>query len=174
MALKKEQKTNLIKEFSQLLKDSASVVFVTFKNIGVNDTNSLRRKLKDQSVGYRVVKKTLLGRALAELAPTGETPALTGEVALAYLPPARAGGAQAGGHDSLAPAREIQGLIKEHKDKLSILGGIFEGVFKNSTEMIELALIPSREVLLSRLLYLFNSPMQRLAIAISEVAKTKN
>jgi len=169
MALKKEQKTNLIKEFSQILKDSASVVFVAFRGIGVNDTNSLRRKLKDKNVGYRVVKKTLLGRALNELALTGETPALTGEVVMVYP---TVGGVD--GCDSLTPAREIQGLIKEHKDKLSILGGIFGGVFKNSTEMIELALIPSREVLLSRLLYLFNSPMQRLAIAVSEVAKTRN
>lgn len=161
MALKKSEKASLIKKFGDIVKKSASVVFVSFRGLSVNDTNAMRRKLREQNIGYRVVKKTLLGRALDELAPAGETLALSGEVAMAY------------GTDNLAPAREVYGSVKEYRDKLSILGGIFEGVFKNAAEMTELAMIPPREILLGRLLYLLNSPIQRMAIAVSEVAKGK-
>ncbi len=56
---------------------------------------------------------------------------------------------------------------------LNILGGIFEGKFVDSTYMMELATIPSREVLLSKIAFLLKSPMQRLAIAVNEVSKKK-
>lgn len=57
---------------------------------------------------------------------------------------------------------------------LSILGGIFEGKFVSGEKMMEIATIPSREVLLSKIAFLLKSPMQRLAIAVNEVAKTKS
>ena len=57
---------------------------------------------------------------------------------------------------------------------LNILGGIFDGKFVGSAFMMELATLPTKEVLLSKLAFLFKSPMQRLAIAVNEVAKKKN
>ena len=56
---------------------------------------------------------------------------------------------------------------------LSILGGIFQGKFVDGAYMTELATIPSREVLLSKIAFLLKSPMQRLAIAVNEVSKKK-
>ena len=92
----------------------------------------------------------------------GTMPELTGEVAIAY------------GVDEMAPAREVYEFQKKFDKKLSILGGIFEGKFKNQEEMVAIATIPSRDVLLSKIAFLLKSPIQRLAIAVSEVAKTKN
>ena len=56
---------------------------------------------------------------------------------------------------------------------LNILGGIFSGKFVNGAFMTEIATIPGKEVLLSKLAFLFKSPMQRLALALSEVGKKK-
>ncbi len=106
-------------------------------------------------------KKSLLKRALDARGYTGEIPELPGEIAVAY------------GTDSIAPAREVFGFQKTHKENVSIVGGIFEGMYKDQASMLSLATIPSREVLLSQIAFLLKSPIQRLAIAVSEVAKNK-
>nr|MBP7967239.1 50S ribosomal protein L10 [Candidatus Woesebacteria bacterium] len=116
--------------------------------------------LRDKGVNYRVSRKTLLKRALAGKAE-GEIPELAGEVAIAYS------------SDEIASPREVYNFQKTHKGILSIVGGIFNGKFANADYMMELATIPSKEVLLSKLAFLFKSPMQRVAIAINEVSKKK-
>ncbi len=161
--LKKSKKEEIIKGLEKIAKGAKSLVFVNFHGLNVADETVLRRDLREKGVGYRVSRKTLLRRALEGKAE-GEIPELNGEVAIAYS------------EDSIAPAREIFNFQKTHKGKgllLSILGGIFEGKFKDGAYMNELATIPGKEVLLSKLAFLFKSSMQRLAVGISEVAKRK-
>jgi large subunit ribosomal protein L10 len=158
--LTKSKKEEIVKDLEKAIQDSKSVVFVNFHGLNANNETAFRSDLRKGGVGYRVSRKTLLSRALAGKA-TGEVPALPGEVAIAYST------------DDIAPAREVYNFGKSHGDVLSILGGIFEGKFVDGPYMTELATIPSREVLLSKLAFLLKSPMQRLAIAVSEVAKKK-
>ena len=150
----------MIKELEEAVQSSQSVVFVNFHGLNVADETVLRRELRDKSVGYKVSRKTLLKRALVGKAK-GEVPELDGEVAIAYS------------GDAIASAREIYNFQKTHKGLLNILGGIFEGKFVSGAFMIGLASIPGKEVLLSKLAFLFKSPMQRLALAMNEVAKKK-
>jgi len=158
--LLKSKKEEMIKELEGAIKNSESLVFVNFHGLKVSDETVLRRNLRDQGVGYKVGRKTLLKRALAGKA-TGEIPELHGEVAIVYS------------KDAIASPREVYNFQKTHKGILSILGGIFEGKFVNGSYMMEIATIPGREVLLSKIAFLLKSPMQRLAIAVNEVAKKK-
>ncbi|MEK7128204.1 MAG: 50S ribosomal protein L10 [Patescibacteria group bacterium] len=159
--LLKSKKEKIIKDTEKLVQDSKSVVFVNFHGLKVSDETKLRRELRSVGVGYKVGRKTLLARALAGKA-AGEVPKLDGEVALAFS------------KDEMAPAREIYNFGKAHKGVLlSILGGIFEGKFVGKEMMMELATIPTREVLLSKIAFLLKSPMQRLAVAVNEVGKKK-
>jgi len=158
--LLKSKKEEMIKELEGAIKNSKSLVFVNFHGLKVSDETVLRRNLRNQGVSYKVGRKTLLKRALLGKA-TGEIPELAGEVAIAYS------------KDAIASPREVYNFQKTHKGILSILGGIFEGKFVNGSYMMELATIPSREVLLSRIAFLLKSPMQRLALAVNEVAKGK-
>jgi large subunit ribosomal protein L10 len=158
--LLKSRKKELIKDLEKIAKDSSSVVFVNFHGLKVADETVLRRNLRDQEIGYKVSRKTLLKRALDKKAE-GEIPELSGEVAMVYS------------KDELSSAREIYNFQKTHKNMLNILGGIFEGKFVGSEKMIEIGMIPSREVLLSKIAFLLKSPIQRLAIAVNEVAKSK-
>mgnify|MGYP001591449772 CR=1 FL=1 len=158
--LQKSKKEEIVKGLEKIAKDSASIVFVNFHGMNVSNETTLRRDLRDKGVGYRVSRKTLLQKALAGKAD-GEMPALGGEVAIAYSP------------DQIAGAREIYNFQKTHGGILDILGGIFEGKFINAEKMMEIATIPSREVLLSKLAFLLSSPMQRLAIAVNEVSKSR-
>jgi large subunit ribosomal protein L10 len=158
--LLKSKKEEMVKDMEKVIKASESVVFVNFHGLKVHDETILRRELRREGVGYKIGRKTLLARALKGKA-TGELPELPGEVAIAYS------------KDQIAPPREIYNFGKTHKGLLAILGGIFEGKFVDAEKMTEIATIPSREVLLSKIAYLLKSPIQRLAIAVNEVAKSK-
>lgn len=156
--LTRSKKEEIVNEMKDILDNSSSVVFVNFHGINVEKETRLRSGLRDKEIGYKVLRKTLLSRALEGKAK-GSIPVLDGEVAVAYS------------QDPLSSAREVYEFQKENKGSLKILGGIFEGGFVNGEYMTEIATIPSKEVLLSKLAFLFKSPMQRLAIATSEVAK---
>jgi large subunit ribosomal protein L10 len=170
--LLKSRKEEMVRELEGAIKESASLVFVNFHGMKVSDETVLRRNLRDQGVGYKVSRKTLLARALKGKAE-GEVPELGGEVAIAYSKPARNAAHNVAGGDETAPAREVYNFQKTHKGMLNILGGIFGGKFMDGAYMIELAMIPSKEVLIGKLAFLFKSPVQRFAVALSEVAKKK-
>ena len=162
MAINKQKKVELVSELTDMVKGATSMVFVSFKGLTVNQTIVLRKKLHTDNIGYRVAKKTLLKRALEANSITGTFPEeVVAELAVVY------------GADALAPAREVFEFTKTYKGKLEILGGVYNGAFMNKAEMLEIATIPSREVLLSKIAFLLQSPMQRLAIAVNEVSKTK-
>ncbi len=161
MARTKANKENVVADIESRIKDAASVVFVQFNKLRVGDANTLRRKLQSENTGYIVAKKTLIKRALAPKGFKGEMPALDGEIALAY------------NVDPIAAARGIHEFSREHKDEIKIVGGVYDGGFIDGAKMMEIATIPSREVLLSQIAYLLKSPIQSLAIAVNEVAKSK-
>lgn len=158
--LQKSKKEEIIKDLEKAAAGAKSVVFVNFHGMNVSDETALRQGLRAQGVGYRVARKTLLRKAFTGKAE-GEIPELPGEVAIAYS------------EDPTAPAREVYNFSKSHQNILNILGGVFDGKFASGAYMTELATIPSREVLLSKIAFLLKSPMQRLAIAVNEVAKKK-
>lgn len=158
--LQKSRKEEMIKDLEGAVKGSESLVFVNFHGLKVSDETKLRRSLRDQGVNYKVSRKTLLKRALKGKA-VGEIPELDGEVAIAYS------------KDQTASAREIYNFQKTHKGILNILGGIFEGKFLGKEKMMEIAMIPSREVLYAQFVNLINSPIQRFAMVINEIANHK-
>ena len=161
MAITKEKKKEIVEKLKNILAKSKSVVFVNFHGLKVSEITDIRRKLREENNGYFVAKKTLVKRVLEESKVPGDTPSLDGELALVY------------GEDSISPAREIYSFQKKFKENLQILGGIFEGKFKNMEEMTELAKIPSMDALRGMFLNVIHSPIQGLAIALSEIAKKK-
>lgn len=161
MALSKDKKSELIKKYGETLKKAKTLVYVEFKGLNVGNTELLRKQLFNEGISYNVVKKTLWDRAVAERDVSGEKPLIETEMAVIA------------GEDLLAPAKIANDFAKEHKGSFAILGGIFDGAFKDQMAMMAIATIPSREVLLSQIAFLFKSPMQRLAIGLNEVAKQK-
>ena len=161
MPITKAKKQQVVEDLAKKLQKDDTIVFVSFKGIDANTQVSMRKTFKAEGVGYSVAKKTLLKRVLTDKGFAGDLPELPGEIAVAYS------------SDLLAPAREAYNLQKQFKGALSIVGGVFGGNFKGKDEMLAIATIPSRETLLSQIAFLLRSPMQRLAIAVNEVAKTK-
>ena len=161
MALTRAKKAELIASYTEALKGAKSAVYVKFKGLSVADTSTLRGQLFGENTHYTVVKKTLWKRATDATGVKGDAPVTGEELAVVW------------GGDLLTPARLSYEFSKLHKGTFGILGGIFDGSFKNQAEMLSIATIPPREVLLSQLAYLLKSPLQRLAIGLNEVAKKK-
>lgn len=162
MALLKAKKAELIASYTDAIKGAKSAVYVKFKGLSVGETSTLRGQLFSEDTHYTVVKKTLWKRATDANKIQGEAPVTGEELAVIY------------GSDLLIPARMSYEFSKTHKDTFTILGGIFDGEFKSQKEMLSIATIPSREVLLSQLAYLLKSPMTRLAVGLQEVALKKS
>lgn len=161
MPITLNRKKELATELEDVFKKSNSVVFVNFEKLTVQDSNQLRRRLQTENVGYKVSKKTLIKRALTANNIEGDLPDMPGQIAIAF------------GEDLLSPAREVYGFQKEHKENISIIGGVFEGKFKNKEEMLSIATIPPLQVLRGMFVNLINSPIQRLVVGLDQIRSKK-
>ena len=165
MAKTKAQKKEITDKLEGTFKTAASTVFVHFNKVTVAEESTMRRDLRKADIGYTVAKKTLIRRALAALGHDEASLPMEGEIAVAYN--------NAADGDASGPARLIHGFATKLKDKLVIAGGIFEGKLRDAKAMQEIATIPSMDVLRGMFANVINSPRQRFAIALSEVAKKK-
>ena len=163
MAISKDKKRDILATLTDALTEATSIAFVGFNKLTVADASKLRRELKNAGVRYYVAKKTLLKLALTRQSYKGEMPELPGEVAIAWT-----------GGDITAPARGVYTFGKKLKGALTLLGGVFEGAFLDMQKMTAIATIPPMQVLRGMFANIISSPLQRFAIALSEVAKTKN
>lgn len=161
MAKTKLQKKEMLDALSEVAKTAGSAVFVSFDRLSVGDETELRKSLRDTGTSYQVVKKTLLNKAFSEAGLQGEMPGIEGTVALAW------------GTDLTAPAREVYEFTKTHKDQVAIKGGLFDGKIMSQVEMMEIATIPPTEQLRGMFVNIINSPIQRFAIALGQIAEKK-
>lgn len=161
MAITREKKQEIVAEIKDILKGSKSVVFANFHKLPVSESTAIRKELRSKDVNFTVTKKTLAKRAMNENSITGEMPQLDGELALVYSA------------DLLAPAREIFDFQKKLEGRVSILGGIFDGLYKNKAEMEMIAMIPSQKTLYAQFVNIINSPIQGLVLALNAIAEKK-
>ena len=162
MAITKEKKKEIIAGLEKIIAKSKSVVFVNFHKLLVKDASVIRRSLRGENISYVVAKKSLFRRVLDGAGIKGNAPVLNGELSIAF------------GDDMLAPAREIYKFQKKLDGKVSIFGGIFDGEYKSKEEMISIASIPPLDVLRGMFVNIISSPIQRLVVALGQVAEKKN
>jgi len=160
VAITKEKKQTILAKLDEIKSTSDSIVFVNFTELSGNNTVDMRAKLREEGVGYFVAKKTLIKRAFDGIFE-GEMPVLDGEIAVAYST------------DAIAPAQNIKEFAGKFKDQLTIVGGVFQGVYKDKEEMTEIASIPPLPVLRGMFVNVINSPIQGLAIVTNAIAEKK-
>jgi large subunit ribosomal protein L10 len=161
MAITKEKKGEIIAKVKNIVDSSKSVVFVNFHKLPVSESTIVRKELRSKDVQFTVAKKTLTKRVLNDAKISGDMPQLDGELALVYSA------------DLLAPAREIYEFQKRFDGKVSILGGVFDGVFKSKVEMEAIASIPSQKTLYAQFVNIINSPIQGFVLALNAIAEKK-
>lgn len=161
MAISRAKKEEIVDKLKIALKSAKSLVFVNFRGLNVTDATAMRQSLKKEGVSYAVTKKSLTKRVLDGEKFEGKVPDLTGELAMAWS------------EDLIAPARGVYGFQKKFPEGLKILGGVFEGRYMTKSEMEGIATIPTTQVLRGMFVNIINSPIQRFAIALNEIAKSK-
>jgi len=162
MARTKAEKKEIIEKLNTIIDGAKSMVFVNVHGLRVADTTVMRRKLRDEKVGFFVAKKTLTALALDSKKFEGTMPALVGEFGLAYSV------------DLIAPARGVYEFQKKFKDQVNIVGGVFEGKYMTKEEMLNIATIPPLQTLYGMFANVINSPIQGFVMALSEIGKKKN
>jgi|SRR3989344_5019524 len=163
MAITKDKKRDILAKVGEALAEATSVAFVSFSKLTVMDASAMRRALKQEGVRYFVAKKTLMRRALIERGYTGEMPSLPGEVALAWTT----------GEDTTVPSRSIYTFGKKLKGAVTLVGGVFEGAFRDAEQITAIATIPPLLVLRGMFVNVINSPIQGLVIALDKIREAK-
>ncbi len=160
MAITKAKKEEILTKLDELKQHAESIVFVHFNKLSGADTTAMRKAMREVGVDYLVAKKTLIARAFADTFE-GTMPALEGEIAVAYSA------------DAIAPAQNVKEWSGKFKDSISIVGGVFQGVYKDQAEMTEIASIPALPVLRGMFVNVINSPIQGMAIVLNAIAEKK-
>ena len=156
---KVELKQPIVQEIADSIKDAQSVVVVDYRGLTVAEDTQLRKALREAGVTYKVYKNTLVKRAIEGTAFESLTDSLEGTNAFAISTT-----------DATAPARELAKFAKTAK-ALEIKAGVVEGNFYDEAGMKAIAEVPSREVLLSRLLGSMQSPVTNLARVLNQIAE---
>lgn len=154
-----ELKKPVVEEISANIKDAQSVVLVDYRGLTVEQDTQLRKNLREAGVGYKVYKNTMMNFAFKGTEFEGLAPYLEGPSAMAYSDT-----------DATAPARVLAEFAKK-ADKLQIKAGVVEGTVYDAAGMAKIADIPSREVLLGRLLGSMQSPIANLARVLNQIAE---
>ena len=158
---KVELKQPIVQEISEQIKDAQSVVVVDYRGLTVAEDTQLRKQLREAGVAYKVYKNTLVNFAIkgTEFEPLSQH--LEGPSAIAISKT-----------DATAPARIVANFAKK-AEKLEIKAGVVEGNYYDAKGMAAIANVPSREVLLGKLLGSIQSPITNFARVINQIAESK-
>lgn len=152
-----EKKQAAVNEFAETLKTAVSGVLVEYTGITVEDDTALRAALRKAGVDYRVQKNTLTLLACKEAGYGDMEQYLTGMTAFAVSQ-----------NDAVAPAK----VLKEYADKIEsfkIKAGFIDGAVVDQKTVLELAEIPSKEILVGKVLGSIQGPLYGLAYALQAI-----
>lgn len=147
----REKKAQLIDSLQQVFSQCSIGVLTDYRGLSAAAMTDLRRRLRESGVEYKVVKNTL-ARFAAERAGKGELVSFfEGPIAIAF-----------GYGDITEPARILTGYIETSKVSMSIKGGFLPNRLLTSEDVTTLSALPSREILLARVVGGVQSPISAL------------
>lgn len=148
MAKSRQRKESEVQEFVEGLKGAKATVFADISALKVVDVSAFRRSAKGESISISTAKKTLLRRALKDAGIDGvDVDALKGSVSMLF-----------GTGDEIAPAKALDALRKNH-ESVKVLGGLLEGKWMTSQQVVALAKLPSKQQLIGQLVNVMASPL---------------
>ena len=151
MPITKQEKDELLQLLKEKMSSAQIVILADYKGINVDEITKLRRRMRETGNEFRIAKNTIIKIAAKELNLEGADPYLQGPTSLAIGP-----------EDPAAPAKVIYDFIKEFK-KMEVKAAFLEGQLIDAEQVKALANLPSREVLLGKVLGGMQSPMYGFA-----------
>jgi large subunit ribosomal protein L10 len=156
----KEQKQKDLDALAEQFKQANAAMLVSFKNMTVAKDQELRRQLREAGISYEVVKNTLARKAAAGTALEPVVDQFKGVTAVALSTT-----------DPVALSKAISKFAKANAEIFTFKVGLVEGKVVELAQVEAIASLPSREELLSKVLYLINAQAQRLATVINAVPR---
>ena len=156
---KVELKQPVVQEISERIQGAQSVVLVDHRGLTVERDTQLRRVLREAGVTYKVYRNTMMNFAFKGTELEGLSRYLEGPSAMAVSTT-----------DATAPARILANFAKT-ADKLEIKGGVVEGTVYDAAGIANIASIPSRDELISKLLGSLQSPITNFARVMNQLAE---
>ena len=156
---KVELKKPIVEEISANIADAQGVVLVNYSGLTVAQDTQLRKELREAGVVYKVYKNTRINFAIKDTEFSDLAQHLEGPTAIAVCK-----------DDATAAARVLVNFAKG-AEALEVKGGVVDGVYYDADGVKQIASIPSREVLLSKLLGSMQSPITNFARVIKQIAE---
>ena len=152
----REKKTGIVKELEEKLARSSIIVTTSYQGIKAKDISALRIALDDPDIEYQVVKNNLI-RIAAQRAGKEDVMSIVDGPTAVIL----------GYDDVVKTARLINQYIRSSGLAIAVKGALLSGRTLNASEVMALANLPSREVLISQVVGMLKAPMRGLHNAVS-------
>ncbi|OGI43838.1 MAG: 50S ribosomal protein L10 [Candidatus Muproteobacteria bacterium RBG_16_64_11] len=156
MSLNLEQKQAIVAEVSEVLAGAQAAIVAEYRGLTVAQMTALRRNARKSDIYVRVVKNTLVRRAVKGSQFEGLSDHLSGPLAFTA------------GKDPAALAKLLMEFSKDN-EKFRITAGSMQGKLMSKAQMDALAKLPSREILLATLMGTMIAPVQKFAQTLNEV-----
>lgn len=157
--MNRDEKKQEVERLKQELEKTAHLMVNSFSGLTVGQDYELRKKIRAVGGKYKVVKNTLAERAAKGTPAEAVLKGLGGPTGIAYTQ-----------GDPVALAKAISEYAKANP-AFTFKAGVVEGRVVDLKDLAQLATLPSKEELISKVLYLINAPAQRLATVVGAVAR---
>lgn len=152
-----EVKKQVVEEIKEKFEKAQSAVVVDYRGLNVFQVTNLRKTFREAGVDYKVYKNNLVKLAIQGTEFESLTKDLEGPNAIAF-----------GYGDPVVPAKIVKDFAKDNP-KLEIKSGVVEGQYCDAAKVIEIASIPSKEVLIAKFLGSIKSPVANFAYFLSNL-----
>jgi large subunit ribosomal protein L10 len=160
LSLNRNEKEAVVSEVSAQVAKAQTLALAEYRGLTVEHLNALRRTARDRGVYLHVLKNTLARRAVAGTPFEVAAESMAGPLIYGFS------------EDAVAAAKVIADFAKTN-DKLIVKAGAYAGKALDAEGVKALAAVPSKEVLLSQLLGLMQSPVSRFARVLAAVAEQR-
>lgn len=156
----RQSKMQVVADIKAKIENSKSVVIVSYSGLTVAQDTELRNEFRKAGVEYKVLKNTLIKRAMDELGHTQFDEALNGTTSVAFAA------------DEVAAAKIVTEATKKYDGKISAKCGLADGEYVDANGVKALAALPPKEVLVAKMLGSLNSPIAGLAGVLSATLRS--
>src|SRR2546421_3821707 len=156
----RETKQRDLDVLTQSLQNSTSAMVVSFSGVTVAKDQEFRDRLREAGARYQVVKNTLARIAIRGTQFEGVSEAFKGVTAIAWTD-----------SDPVVLSKAISKFMKDNADHFTFKTGVVDGKAVDLTQLTTIANLPSKEELISKLLYVLNAQAQRIVTVINAVPR---
>ncbi len=158
--MKRSEKEQIVTEVAGTISRSTAMYFTDFSGLTVEQATDLRRELRKAGIEYRVVKNTLIKKALEQVTGYDKVyDKLVGPTGVAFA-----------FEDAVVPAKVIEKFVNKHQ-KLSLKAAVLEKQVYDGSKLKEIAKLPSKKDLMASILGSIQSPLAGVPTVINAVMR---